>query len=139
LLGLGVKRILGREELAAGSKRALDKQLWAGAIDCVGGETLSSILPKIQYGGVVAASGLTGGSELSMTVFPFIIRGVRLIGIDSVMAGMEKRSKVWELLAGTYKPPLLNELCEEIGLEQIMDQVAILLKGQSKGRTIVKL
>lgn len=139
LLGLGVKRILAREELAAGSKKALDKQLWAGAIDCVGGETLSSILPKIRYGGVVAASGLTGGSELSMTVFPFIIRGVRLIGIDSVMAGMEKRSKVWELLAGTYKPPLLNELCEEIALEQVMDQVAILLKGQSKGRTIVKL
>lgn len=134
-----MKRILAREELAADSKRTLDKQLWAGAIDCVGGETLSSILPKIQYGGVVAACGLTGGTELSMTVFPFIIRGVRLIGIDSVMALMEKRSKVWELLADVYKPPLLNELCEEIGLEQVIEKTAVLLKGQSKGRTIVKL
>jgi putative YhdH/YhfP family quinone oxidoreductase len=136
---LGVKRILAREELAVDSQHALDKQLWAGAIDCVGGKTLSSLLPQIKYGGVVAASGLTGGSELSMTVYPFIIRGIRLIGIDSVMAGMEKRSKVWELLAGAYKPPMLNELCEEIGLDQVIEQVGILLKGQSKGRTIVKL
>ncbi|OBZ11308.1 oxidoreductase [Bacillus sp. FJAT-26390] len=139
LRGLGVKRILAREELAVDSQRALDKQLWAGAIDCVGGKTLSSLLPQIQYGGVVAASGLTGGSELSMTVFPFIIRGIRLIGIDSVMAGMEKRSKAWELLAGDYKPPMLDELCEEIGLEQVIGQAGILLKGQSKGRTIVRL
>lgn len=136
---LGVKRILSREELAAGTKRALDKQLWAGAIDCVGGETLAALLPQMQYGGVVAASGLTGGSELSLTVFPFIIRGVRLIGIDSVMVGMEKRGKVWELLAGSYKPQILNELCNEIGLEQVMEQTALLLKGQSKGRTVVKL
>jgi len=139
LLGLGVTRILSREELAGGSKRALDKQLWAGAIDCVGGNTLSSLLPRMQYGGVVAASGLTGGAELSTTVFPFIIRGIRLIGIDSVMAGMEKRRKVWELLAGDYKPHRLEELCEEIGLEQVSGKVGILLKGQSKGRSIVKL
>lgn len=139
LLGLGVKRILPREELEVDSKRALDRQLWAGAIDCVGGKTLSSLLPQMQYGGVVAASGLTGGSELSMTVFPFIIRGVRLIGIDSVMAGMEIRKKVWELLAGAYKPHMLDELCEEIGLEQVSEQVDILLAGRSKGRKVVKL
>lgn len=139
LLGLGVKRILSREELTAGSKRALDKQLWAGAIDCVGGQTLSSIMPKIKYGGVVASSGLTGGSELAMTVFPFIIRGVRLIGIDSVMAGMDKRRKVWELLAGDYKPLMLDDLCEEISLEQVSERVGIILKGQSRGRTLVKL
>lgn len=139
LHGLGVKRILSREELAAVKKRALDKQLWAGAIDCVGGETLAGLLPQMQYGGVVAASGLTGGSGLSLTVFPFIIRGVRLIGIDSVMVGMEKRSRVWELLAGSYKPQFLNELCNEIGLEQVMEQTALLLKGQSMGRTVVRL
>ncbi|RCW47976.1 oxidoreductase [Paenibacillus prosopidis] len=139
LLGLGVKRILSREELAAGSKRALDKQLWAGAIDCVGGQTLSSIMPKIKYGGVVAASGLTGGSELAMTVFPFIIRGVRLIGIDSVMAGLDKREKIWKLLAGAYKPLMLEDLYEEISMEQVSERVGIILKGQSRGRTLVKL
>ncbi|WP_139991218.1 oxidoreductase [Paenibacillus paridis] len=139
LKALGVKRILSREELADGSKRALDKQLWAGAIDCVGGETLSSLLPQVKYGGVVAASGLTGGSELSMTVFPFIIRGVRLIGIDSVMASMETRIRVWEKLAGAYKPAKLEGLCEEIALDQVSERVAALLKGRSSGRVIVRL
>jgi len=141
LLGLGVKRVVSREELipASKSKQVLDKQLWAGAIDCVGGETLSSLLPQIKYGGVVAASGLTGGAGLSITVYPFILRGVRLIGIDSVMAGMEIRRKIWALLASEYKPSMLDEVCLEIGLDQVSEQVAILLNGQAKGRTIVKL
>jgi acrylyl-CoA reductase (NADPH) len=139
LFGLGVKRILTREELLSHSKQALNKQVWAGAIDCVGGETLASVLSQLKYGGTVAASGLTGGAGLSMTVYPFIIRGVRLIGIDSVMAGMEIRSKIWGLLADTYKPDMLDELFSEISLEQVSEQVAILLNGQAKGRVIVKL
>ncbi|WP_339206312.1 oxidoreductase [Paenibacillus sp. FSL K6-3182] len=139
LLDLGVKRILPREELLSGSKQPLDKQIWAGAIDCVGGETLTAVLSQLKYGGTVAASGLTGGAGLSMTVYPFIIRGVRLIGIDSVMAGMEIRSKIWALLADAYKPSMLGELFSEISLEQVSDQVATLLNGQAKGRTIVKL
>jgi putative YhdH/YhfP family quinone oxidoreductase len=139
LLGLGVKRVISREELVTGSKRVLDKQLWAGAIDCVGGLTLSSIMPNMKNGGVVAASGLTGGTELAMTVFPFIIRGVRLIGIDSVMTGMVKRTKVWELLAGAYKPHTLDEMCEEISLEQVSERVGVILNGQARGRTLVKL
>jgi len=139
LLDLGVKRILPREELLSGSKQALDKQIWAGAIDCVGGETLAAVLSQLKYGGAVAASGLTGGAALSMTVYPFIIRGVRLIGIDSVMAGMEIRRKIWELLADAYKPSMLGELFTEISLEQVSEQVATLLNGQSKGRAIVKL
>lgn len=139
LLGLGVKRIISRESLISDSKHGLGKQVWAGAIDCVGGETLSSIVPQMKYGGVVAASGLTGGAELSMTVYPFIIRGVRLVGIDSVMAKMEYRSRIWSLLADEYKPSMLSELFTEISLEQISDQVAKMLKGQSNGRTIVKL
>ncbi|WP_424768502.1 oxidoreductase [Paenibacillus sp. sgz302251] len=139
LLGLGVQRIVSREELLADSQRALGKQEWAGVIDCVGGRTLSAILSKVQYGGTVAASGLTGGSELAATVFPFIIRGVRLIGIDSVMAGMDKRLKVWELLAGAYKPLMLDSLCEEISLEQVVERVGVMLKGESRRRLVVKL
>lgn len=139
LLDLGVKRILPREELLSGSKQPLDKQIWAGAIDCVGGETLTAVLSQLKYGGAVAASGLTGGVGLSMTVYPFIIRGVRLIGIDSVMAGMEIRSKIWTLLADAYKPSMLGELFSEISLDQVSDQVATLLNGQARGRAIVKL
>lgn len=139
LLDLGVKRILPREELLSGSKQPLDKQIWAGAIDCVGGETLTAVLSQLKYGGAVAASGLTGGAGLSMTVYPFIIRGVRLIGIDSVMAGMEIRCKIWALLADAYKPSMLGELFSEISLDQVSDQVATLLNGQAKGRAIVKL
>lgn len=139
LLDLGVKRILPREELLSGSKQPLDKQIWAGAIDCVGGETLTAVLSQLKYGGAVAASGLTGGAGLSMTVYPFIIRGVRLIGIDSVMAGMEIRSKIWTLLADAYKPSMLGELFSEISLDQVSDQVATLLNGQARGRAIVKL
>ncbi|MGO4694129.1 oxidoreductase [Paenibacillus sp. 2TAB26] len=139
LLDLGVKRILPREELLSGSKQPLDKQIWAGAIDCVGGETLTAVLSQLKYGGAVAASGLTGGAGLSMTVYPFIIRGVRLIGIDSVMAGMEIRSKIWALLADAYKPSMLGELFWEISLDQVSHQVATLLNGQAKGRAIVKL
>ncbi|OME82201.1 oxidoreductase [Paenibacillus sp. FSL A5-0031] len=139
LLDLGVKRILPREELLSGSKQPLDKQIWAGAIDCVGGETLTAVLSQLKYGGAVAASGLTGGAGLSMTVYPFIIRGVRLIGIDSVMAGMEIRSKIWALLADVYKPSMLGELFSEISLDQVSHQVATLLNGQAKGRAIVKL
>ncbi|MGO4548397.1 oxidoreductase [Paenibacillus sp. 2TAB23] len=136
---LGVKHILTREELGAGAKRALDKQRWAGAIDCVGGETLAVLLSQMKYGGVVAASGLTGGSGLPATVFPFIIRAVRLIGIDSVMTAMDKRRKVWELLAGEYKPSVLGELFTEIGLEQVNAHVDALLAGKSSGRVIIKL
>ncbi|WP_028612814.1 YhdH/YhfP family quinone oxidoreductase [Paenibacillus harenae] len=139
LLEAGVQQFLSREELLTDAKRALSKQQWAGAIDCVGGRTLSSILPSMRYGGVVAASGLTGGTELAMTVYPFIIRGVRLIGIDSVMVSKEKRAKIWELLASVYKPPMLERLSEEISLEQISERVGLMLKGRSRGRTVVKL
>lgn len=139
LLGLGARRVISREELDSGEKPALGKQLWAGAVDCVGGKTLSSILSTLQYGGTVAASGLTGGTELAATVFPFILRGIRLIGIDSVFAGMSRRIKVWELLSSEFKPVMLDRMCEEISLEQVPDYVPIILKGQSRGRLVVKL
>ncbi|MNH32287.1 putative quinone oxidoreductase YhfP [compost metagenome] len=96
-------------------------------------------MPTIKYGGAVAASGVTGGADLALTVFPFIIRGVKLLGIDSVMVAMDKRMKVWELLAGTYKPDMLEDMCKEIGLEQLGDQVEVMLRGESRGRMVVKL
>ncbi|KIL37563.1 quinone oxidoreductase [Cohnella kolymensis] len=139
LLGLGAKRVISRDELLSGEIPALGKQLWAGAVDCVGGKTLSSILPTLQYGGAVAASGLTGGTELAATVFPFILRGIRLIGIDSVFAGMNRRKQVWQLLSSDYKPAMLDRMSEEIELEQVPEYVPVILKGQSRGRVVVKL
>jgi acrylyl-CoA reductase (NADPH) len=137
LLELGASRVVMRNEVLKDPIRTLDKQLWAGAIDCVGGKTLASILPSVQYGGVVAASGMTGGVELATSVFPFILRGIRLIGIDSVQASISKRIKVWQRLASDYKPLRLSDLSEEISLEQVTDYVTTMLTGQSRGRILI--
>jgi acrylyl-CoA reductase (NADPH) len=139
LLKLGASRVIMRAELIKDPIRALDKQLWAGAIDCVGGQILASLLPSIQYGGVVAISGMTGGAELTTSIFPFILRGIRLIGIDSVQTNMIRREKVWDKLASVYKPLLLESMAEEIALEQVVDYVPVIIAGKSRGRIVVKL
>jgi acrylyl-CoA reductase (NADPH) len=139
LLELGASRVIMRSEQIKEPIRALDKQLWAGAIDCVGGQTLASILPSIQYGGVVAISGMTGGAELATSVFPFILRGIRLVGIDSVQVKMSRREIVWAKLATDFKPLQLENMAEEITLEQVMDFVPVILAGKSRGRIVVKL
>ncbi|WP_274361793.1 oxidoreductase [Paenibacillus thermotolerans] len=139
LLGLGANRVIAREELIPEKLRALDKQVWAGAVDCVGGRTLSAILPSLAYGGAVAASGLTGGAELSATVYPFILRGVRLIGIDSVQTPMDKRKQIWELLSSDFKPAGLQDMHSEISLAQVPEAVQRMLRGESVGRTVVAM
>jgi len=139
LIRLGAARVISREALIPERQRPLDTQRWAGAVDCVGGRTLAAILPSLQYGGAVAASGLTGGTELAATVFPFILRGVRLIGIDSVMVGMDKRIAVWAKLASAFKPAGLSDMAEEITLEELPARVPLMLGGQSRGRVVVKL
>jgi acrylyl-CoA reductase (NADPH) len=139
LLALGAARVISREAVIPDKLRALEKQLWAAAVDCVGGKTLSSILSSIRYGGAVAASGLTGGTELATTVFPFILRGVRLLGIDSVNTTMDMRREVWDRLAAELKPAALENMYTEISLQQIPDVVPSLLQGQSRGRLLVKI
>jgi acrylyl-CoA reductase (NADPH) len=139
LLSLGATRVIPREELVPAQIRSLDKQLWAGVVDCVGGKSLTSILSSTQYSGAVAISGLTGGVEIATTVFPFIIRGIRLIGIDSVFAPMEKRLQIWRRLASEMKPDSLETICTEISLGQIPDVIPSILGGQSQGRTVVRL
>ncbi|WP_127588189.1 oxidoreductase [Paenibacillus koleovorans] len=137
---LGAARVLSREELVPEQPRPLDKQLWAGAVDCVGGKTLGAVLSSTRYGGAVAASGLTGGTEWTASVFPFILRSVRLIGIDSVQTPMETRLAVWEQLASAMKPVgLIERIATEIELEQVPDAVRLLLAGQSRGRLVVRL
>jgi len=139
LLGLGAAIVIDRSELLPASSRPLDKQRWAGVVDCVGGKPLSAVLAGVKYGGTVAASGLTGGTDLPATVFPFILRGIRLIGIDSVFVPMSARRKTWELLASEYRPAKLHELSSEIPLEDVLAALAAMLVGKSRGRVVVKL
>ncbi|MGF9978230.1 NADPH:quinone oxidoreductase family protein [Viridibacillus arvi] len=140
LRSLGATSIVSREEVFDGKIRALGKQKWAAAVDPVGGEPLASLLSQIQYGGSVAVSGLTAGTKLPTTVFPFILRGINLLGIDSVYCPMETRLKVWDRLASDFKPEKLEKFIQqEVTLQQLPEVLPTLLKGQAKGRTLVKL
>jgi acrylyl-CoA reductase (NADPH) len=136
---LGAKEVVSREEVYNGKAKALDKQLWAGAVDPVGGESLAAILSKIQYNGSVAVSGLTGGGNVPTTVFPFILRGINLLGIDSVYCPMEVRRPLWERMATDFKPEGLESISKEISLEELPQTLPIILQGQAKGRFIVKI
>lgn len=137
---IGAKEVLSREEVYNGKLRALDKQEWAGAVDPVGGETLAAVLSKLNYGGAVAVSGLTGGTSVPTAVFPFILRAVKLLGIDSVNCPMEVRKPLWSRMATDLKPAnLLEEIQKEITLEELPDALGVILEGQAKGRMIVKL
>lgn len=137
---LGATKILSREEVYNGTLRPLGKQSWIGAVDPVGGESLASVLSQIKYGGSVAVSGLTAGTNLPTTVLPFILRGVNLLGIDSVYCPMETRLKVWERLATDFKLANLEQLIQqEIALKDLPNVLPTLLKGEARGRTIVKL
>ncbi|MFS0599391.1 acryloyl-CoA reductase [Peribacillus frigoritolerans] len=140
LKAIGASTIVSREDVYDGKFRALGKQKWSGAVDPVGGEPLASVLSQIKYGGAVAVSGLTAGTSLPATVFPFILRGVNLLGIDSVNCPMDTRLKVWHRLATDFKLEDLEQLVQqEITLKELPDVLPTLLKGEARGRTIVKL
>jgi acrylyl-CoA reductase (NADPH) len=137
---IGATEILSREDVIGEKTRALDKQIWAAAVDPVGGKTLASILSKITYNGSVAVSGLTGGGDVPTTVFPFILRGINLLGIDSVYCPMETRLALWERMAADFKPDhLLKVMNTEVSLEESPKYLSSILKGEARGRTIVKL
>lgn len=139
LYKLGAKEVVSREEVYNGKVKALDKQLWAAAVDPVGGESLAAILSKIQYNGSVAVSGLTGGGNVPTTVFPFILRGINLLGIDSVYCPMDVRRPLWERMAADFKPEVLESISKEISLEDLPQSLPVILQGQAKGRFIVKI
>ncbi len=137
---LGAKEIISREDVFNGKIKTLDKQNWAAAVDPVGGETLASILSKIQYNGSVAVGGLTGGGSVPTTVFPFILRGINLLGIDSVYCPMDVRQELWNRMATDLKPSTLSEIIQkEITLEELPENLPTILKGQARGRIIVKI
>lgn len=137
---LGAKEVISRQDVYPGKMRKLDKQLWAAAVDPVGGNTLAAVLSKTSYGGAVAVSGLTGGTDVPTTVYPFILRGVSLLGIDSVYCPMDLRKKIWQRMASDLNPgKVLASLRKEIGLQDLPGTLPLLLKGRSRGRMIVRL
>jgi acrylyl-CoA reductase (NADPH) len=136
---LGASEIVDREALVEESERPLDRQRWSGAIDSVGGDTLAAVLPAIDYGGAVAATGLTGGPGLKTTVLPFILRAVALLGIDSVELGIERRREVWRRLATDLRPDLDRLAAAEIGLADVPAALERIMAGGMRGRTLVAL
>ena len=138
LKALGAASVVDRRTLEMG-KRPLEKALWAGAVDPVGGETLAWLTRTMQHGGCIASSGLTGGSELHTTVMPFILRGVNLLGIDSAMCPMALRTEVWRRLASDLKPARLSLTTTEIALEDLSRAFETLLGGRARGRFLVRL
>lgn len=140
LRALGAAEILSREEVSAPSERPLERERWAAGVDPVGGNTLAYMLRTLKYGGAVAASGLTGGSALHTTVMPFILRGVSLLGIDSVYCPMPLRLQLWQRLASDLKPRGLAEsIAHEVTLDAVPEIGARILRGEVRGRTVVRI
>jgi acrylyl-CoA reductase (NADPH) len=139
LINLGAKEIILRNEIEKLDKKPLLKPLFAGAIDTVGGEILENIIKSTDSVGVVTCCGNVASPKLDLTVFPFILRGITLIGIDSQNYPMKYRTKVWEMLSDKWKPKQLEDTCFEIKLEEIQQKIALMLQGKLKGRTILKL
>ncbi len=138
LRDLGAADVIDRAETSAESARPLEKERWAGAVDCVGGATLAYALRTARYGASVAASGLTGGAGLSTTVLPFILRGVNLLGIDSVQMPIDDRRALWQRIATDLKPSWLDSLpTEVVGLEGLAPQLDRILAGGMRGRVLV--
>ncbi len=136
---LGAAEILDREELAAESRRPIERERWAAAVDPVGGTTTASILRQTKYGGAVALSGLTGGVGVSTNVMPFILRGVSLVGIESVYWPGEDRPRLWARMAEDFKSRNLLDLVEaRIGLEAMPEAAARILAGGVRGRILVQ-
>lgn len=138
LKGLGAAEVIDRKDFAE-KPRPLAKELWAGAVDVAGGNTLANVISQMKYGGAVAACGLAESMNLPTTVAPFILRGVSLYGVDSVMASREKRNRAWQRIVSDLDLEKLEVLTSEISLEDIPAMAEAILDGKVKGRTVVKV
>ncbi|MGB8855793.1 MAG: oxidoreductase [Burkholderiales bacterium] len=135
---LGAKNIVSRHTLEMGTK-PMEKNLWAGAVDPVGGATTAWLTRTMNYGASIAVSGLTGGTEINTTVLPFILRGVNLLGIDSVMCPMAARLEVWRRLSTDMKLRHATAIAHVIDFEQLPETFATILKGGVTGRTVLRI
>ncbi|MGC1418967.1 MAG: zinc-binding dehydrogenase, partial [Acidimicrobiales bacterium] len=134
----GAARIIGRDEISDRPDRILGNERWAGAVDCIGGDTLVQILRSLVYGGAVAASGLVAGTDLHTTIYPFITRAVSLLGVDAVEATRTTRDRVWEALGDVAPKVALEPLVDRVvGLHELVDALDTMRAGQTRGRILV--
>lgn len=137
---LGASEVIGRLPADPEAKpRPLAKARWAGAVDCVGGATLADVLSTVDYGGAVAASGLTGGPALHTTVMPFILRGVSLLGMDSVLMPIGRRRKLWALLGDSLKPRHLDAVTSDVDVKDVVSVLDQVRDGNYSGRAVVRV
>jgi acrylyl-CoA reductase (NADPH) len=136
---LGATSVIERAETSAESNRPLEKERWGAVVDCVGGSTLAYAIRTLKYGGAIAASGLTGGASLPTTVLPFILRGVTLLGIDSVSIDRVTREEIWHRCAADLKPRKLDAIAHEIGLNGLEAALTSVRAGNTRGRALVNL
>ncbi|MTI49122.1 YhdH/YhfP family quinone oxidoreductase [Sporosalibacterium faouarense] len=139
LLGIGAKDIVDRREIDDDSGRPLLKARWAGVIDTVGGNMLSTAIKTTNYGGSITCCGNVADHKFSTSVYPFILKGVTLFGIDSVQCPMDIRLNIWKKLSSDWKPNTLNDNVNEISLKGLNEKIDMMLDGKHKGRTIVNL
>ena len=139
LADLGAEEIIGREDLTDPSGRLLLKGQWAGVVDTVGGEMLATAIKSTRQRGVVTTCGNVASHELNTNVYPFILRGVTLVGIDSASCPMERRRLVWEKMSGEWKLDILERMCRTVPLEGIDPEIDVILKGGQVGRVVVDL
>ncbi len=137
LRSLGASEILPRKAVDLDSTRALESAQWAGALDSVGGAMLSWLIRTMRQDGAIASFGNAGGAELRTTVYPFILRGIRLVGVDSAATAMPLRAAIWQRLAGELRPARLERVARTISFEHLPEQFAAMLAGQSRGRVVV--
>ena len=138
LKSLGAREVIAREQLQEGSEKPLLKEQWGGAVDTVGGDILFNVVKSLRYGASVACCGLTAGTGFKASVLPFILRGVNLLGVDSVELPLVVKASMWDKLSLQWKLDLAS-LVEEIGLEQLSAAIARILAGQVRGRVLVRI
>ncbi len=140
LKALGAAEVIGRlPEDPDAKPRPLAKTRWAGAVDCVGGKTLADVLSTLRYGGAVAASGLTGGPGLNTTVMPFILRGVSLLGMDSVLMPIGPRRELWKKLGDSLRPQHLSDITNEVAISDVVGVLDEIREGRYSGRAVVRV
>ncbi len=136
---IGAKNVISRQDIDDNSNRALLPTRWAGVIDSVGGSILTTAIKSAKYNCSIAACGLTQSPNLTTTVYPFILRGVSLLGIDSLHCPMDLRIKIWKKLVSEWKPDNINLIYSECSLTQLSEKIDLILKGQLTGRVVVNL
>lgn len=139
LAKIGATEVISREDAADTSGKPVLRARWAGVIDTVGGDILATAIKSAKYGATVTCCGNAASIDLPLNVFPFILRGVSLLGIDSQNCPMPKRQKIWDNLADAWKLDGLEELSSEIALEGLEDRIQLMLQGKNKGRTVVRI